>query len=240
MNIETLRSLKKTFIRLRLHKVVGPFENFFHQVLWMSRLSRWAEQNKRVAGNDFPSNWNYEKRYKLYEHIFESENLHEAIHYLEFGVADGHSFRWWLSRNNNPDATFHGFDTFTGLPEDFGQMAKGTFDRGHSIPQIDDNRGSFYPGLFQKTLPPFLKSTALKYKLVVMLDADLFTSTLFVLASLSPFLKKGDIIFFDEFGVPTHEFKAQQNFIEAFYQPLEIIGTANNFYFTAFRVAAEN
>lgn len=236
MKIETLRSLKKTFIRLKLHKLVGPFENFFQQLLWMSKLSRWAAQNKNVPGNDFPSEWDYEKRYTLYNRVFKQENLDAPIHYLEFGVADGHSFRWWLNKNTNPASSFHGFDTFTGLPEDFGQFSKGTFDRGFAVPKITDNRGTFYPGLFQQTLPPFLKGADLKNKLVVMLDADLYSSTLFVLASLAPFLKTNDILFFDEFGVPAHEFMAYQNFLESFYQPLQIIGAANNFYFTAFRV----
>ncbi len=236
MKIATLRSLKKTFIRMHLHKIVGPFEGFFQQLLWMSKLSRWAAQNKNVPGNDFPSEWNYEKRYDLYQNIFEKENLDVPIHYLEFGVADGHSFRWWLERNKNTESTFHGFDTFTGLPEDFGQFTKGTFNRGLSVPEINDSRGKFYQGLFQQTLPPFLKDAGFKNKLVVMLDADLYSSTLFALASLAPFLKKGDIVFFDEFGVPTHEFMAYQNFLDAFYKPLEIIGAANNFYFTAFRV----
>lgn len=236
MKIGTLRSLKKTFIRMRLHKLVGPLEGFLQQLLWMSRLSRWAAQNKNTPGNDFPSEWNYEKRYALYQDIFEKENLNAPIHYLEFGVADGHSFRWWLEKNKDSESTFHGFDTFTGLPEDFGQFTKGTFNRGLTVPEIHDTRGNFYPGLFQQTLPPFLKQANLKNRLVIMLDADLYSSTLFVLASLAPFLKNGDIIFFDEFGVPTHEFMAYQNFLDVFYKPLQIIGAANNFYFTAFRV----
>jgi hypothetical protein len=70
-----------------------------------------------------------------------------------------------------------------------------------------------------------------------MLDADLFSSTLFTLTSLAPFLKKGDIILFDEFVVPTHEYLAYQQFIESYYIKLELIGVANNYYFVAFKVA---
>ncbi len=50
------------------------------------------------------------------------------------------------------------------------------------------------------------------------------------------FLKKDDIIFFDEFVVPTHEFMAYQHFINSYYCNLELIGAANNYYFVAFKV----
>ena len=69
-----------------------------------------------------------------------------------------------------------------------------------------------------------------------MLDADLYSSTLFVLTSLAPFVKKDDIIFFDEFAVPTHEFRAYQHFISSYYVNLELLGAASNYYFVAFKV----
>jgi hypothetical protein len=59
---------------------------------------------------------------------------------------------------------------------------------------------------------------------------------LYVLTSLAPFLKKGDIIFFDEFVVPTHEFKAFLDFTLSYYMKLELIAAANNYYFAAFKV----
>ncbi len=55
-------------------------------------------------------------------------------------------------------------------------------------------------------------------------------------APMRPFLKKGDIIFSDEFAVPTHEFRAYLDFIQSYYVNLEPIGAANNYYFAAFRV----
>jgi len=62
----------------------------------------------------------YEDRFKLHEHVFNIENLKGEINYLEFGVADGISFKWWVNRNKNANSKFIGFDTFTGLPEDLG------------------------------------------------------------------------------------------------------------------------
>ena len=69
-----------------------------------------------------------------------------------------------------------------------------------------------------------------------MMDADLYSATFFALASLAPFLKKDDIILFDEFAVPTHEFMAFQQFVDCYYFDLELLGAASNFYFAAFKV----
>ncbi len=56
---------------------------------------------------------------------------------------------------------------------------------------------------------------------IIHLDADLFSSTIFVLSQLYPYLKKGDIIFFDEFNVANHEFLAFKIFTESFYVKTE-------------------
>ena len=44
--------------------------------------------------------------------------------------------------------------------------------------------------------------------MVVNLDADLFSSTLYVLSQLDPYLREGDVIMFDELGDVLHEFRA--------------------------------
>jgi hypothetical protein len=69
-----------------------------------------------------------------------------------------------------------------------------------------------------------------------MLDADLYSATMYVLTSMASFLKKNDLVFFDQFAVPTHEFKAYLDFTQSFYMNLELIAAANNFYFVAFKV----
>jgi len=50
------------------------------------------------------------------------------------------------------------------------------------------------------------------------------------------FLKPGDILFFDEFNVPLHEFKAFKEFTEKFYVKLLPISQVNTFYQVAFMV----
>jgi O-methyltransferase len=236
MKFTIIRFLKSLFIRLRLHVLFTPFTGGLLNLAYMTKLSKWVSQNKRISYNDFYSKWNYNKRFELYKYVSERENLKLPINYLEFGVANGSSFNWWMTENVHPSSAFHGFDTFTGLPEDFGPYKKGTFNTENNIPQIKDVRGKFYEGLFQQTLPGFLKTFDNKNKTVLMLDADLYTATLYTLTTIAPYLKKDDIIFFDEFVVPTHEFMAYQHFINSYYFNMELIAAANNYYFVAFKV----
>jgi hypothetical protein len=156
---------------------------------------------------------------------------------LEFGVGWGESFKWWLQKNNHAESTFYGFDTFDGLPEDWGPFKKGAFSSNKALPDIgNDNRAQFLKGLFQQTLPGFVKEFNNNKRNVTVIDADLFSATLYTLTTLAPYLKKGDIIFVDEFVVPTHEFKAYQDFIQSYYCNLQLIAAANNYYFVAFKV----
>jgi len=232
------KNLKKTFLWLRLHLVIGPFEKMFLNLAYMSRLSRWAHQQKKkkVFNDFFAYKFDYNKRLSLYQHITDSETKNEPIEYLEFGVAGGSSFRWWVEHNTNTQSRFHGFDTFEGLPEDWGPFKAGDMSTGSKPPDIHDTRVTFYKGLFQQTLPGFIKDYSSQNRKVIHMDADLYTSTLFSLTSLAPLLKKGDIILFDEYLVPSHEFLAFDNFIKSYYINVEFIGAANNYLFTAFKI----
>lgn len=237
MRLSLIHFIKVTSIRLRIHKLLSPLSSFFSNIFYLVKLSEWAAQQGNIPFNDFPSKWDYTKRFLLYNWVADQEKLKDCpINYLEFGVADGYSIKWFVKQNGNPDSIFHGFDTFTGLPEDFGSLKKGDFDTNNKVPEIDDRRVRFHTGLFQQTLPGVLPDLALQTRNVVMLDADLYSSTLYVLTTLAPYLKKDDIIFFDEFLVPTHEFKAYHDFSQAFPLKMKLIGAANNYYFSAFKV----
>ena len=208
-------------------------------IIYLSKISEWHLKQPKIKFNDFyTKGWDYSKRYKLYEFLFEEEKVNDKIKYLEFGVAAGHSFKWWVEHNTNAEAEFHGFDTFTGLPEDWGPFKAGAMSNGNKPPEINDKRVTFYTGLFQQTLPGFiekLKQDNSKRK-VIHLDADLYSATLYVLTMLAPYLKKGDIIMFDEFAVPQSEFLAYTDFVRSFYIDLELIAAANNYFFVAFKV----
>ncbi len=201
-------------------------------------MTRWiARQQRRKFYNDFfvfPRN--LEHRYNLYAHVVESQGLaNEQIDYLEFGVSQGFSFRWWANQIKHSNARFYGFDTFEGLPESWGTFRKG--DMAAGLPQMDDTRCSFYKGLFQDTLYGFIAEHPLKARRkVIHLDADIFSATLFVLTNLARELRPGDILLFDEFNVPNHEWMAYRIVSESFYLKTELIGAINNYTHTAFKV----
>lgn len=231
------RRFKAFFLQFRLHYIFGPLEKVFLVLAYLSKLSRWRLQQGKLGYNDFPvSSVKPERRYGLYQYVQDNTIKDQDIIYLEFGVAAADSFRWWLKNHHHPDSKFYGFDTFTGLPEDWGPFKKGTFAQ-NEIPKIDDTRGAFVQGLFQQTLLPFIADNDFWNKrIVVHLDADLYSATLFVLSQLYPKLKSGDIILFDEFNVPMSEFKALEDFCSAFYMEYEVLGAVNNYFQLAIKV----
>ena len=234
-----IRKTKTLFMRWRLHVLVEPFSGFLANLLYLSKMSKWRAKANSPKLNDFySSKWDYNKRYNVYKFILEEEKLDGPIRYMEFGVAAGRSFKWWVEHNKNPQSTFDGFDTFTGLPEDWNVFKAGAMSTGGNFPEVNDDRATFHKGLFQDTLPKHLKSFAENdtRRQVVHMDADLYTSTLFVLTSVAPHLRKGDIILFDEFTVPTHEFLAFTEFLAAYYIKVELIAAQNNYYFSAFKI----
>ena len=82
----------------------------------------------------------YNDRKKLHEYIAQNEGLENAeTDYLEFGVCGGESFFWWMEKNKNSGSKFFGFDTFEGLPENFGPYKKGEMNDG--LPELKDQRG---------------------------------------------------------------------------------------------------
>ncbi len=227
--------LKGYFFRLRLDRIVPSHLMKF--TAHMAELSKWIAKYKGTCENDFYSHkFVYTKRESLFERVIVAENLDADIDYFEFGVSKGDSFRWWVNRIKNPNAKFHGFDTFTGLPEDWGLFKKGDMANGNEPPQIDDSRHTFYQGLFQQTLLPFLATYSPDRKKVIHLDADIYSATLYVLTLMTPYLKSGDILFFDEFNVPMHEYKAFTEWANSFYIEYEVLGGVNNFYQVAIKI----
>jgi len=221
--------LKGLFIVSRMDRLISVY--LFHFLANLAELSVWISKHKNNCPNDFyTGKFNSAKRETLYEQVINANKLDTNINYIEFGVSKGASFRWWVNRIKHADARFYGFDTFSGLPEAWGPFKKGDMGNDNEPPVIDDNRHRFYQGLFQQTLIPFLNSYKSDNRKVIHMDADIYSATLYVLTLITPYLRKGDIIFFDEFSVPLHEFKALKEWSSSFYVNYKVLGGVNNFY----------
>jgi hypothetical protein len=137
---------------------------------------------------------------------------------LEFGVASGDATRSWLSLLRNPELEWHGFDTFTGLPEPWIRSGiqfagVGTFDAGGAVPEIADPRVTWHVGRIEQTLP----SVELDFEppMCVLFDLDLYEPSAFALEWLTGRLKRGDLLYFDEAYDPWHERRLVDEFLDA-------------------------
>ena len=126
----------------------------------------------------------------------------QPLTFLEFGVYQGDSLRQWAALNTHPNSRFIGFDSFVGLPERWRRRPAGYFDCQGAPPAIADPRVSFVKGWFNRTLPTALDGLLplpATHRLLVHLDADLYSAALYCLTTLSarigPFA-----VMFDEFG----------------------------------------
>jgi hypothetical protein len=128
----------------------------------------------------------------------------DSVAYLEFGVWEGASLRYWVNRITDPDSEFHGFDSFEGLPETFDAVyGAGHFDKGGKTPDIKDPRVKFHVGWFEQTLPEFVVPPG--KRIAITLDADLYSATKLVLQTLDEHIAPGTLIYFDELSRIDHE-----------------------------------
>ncbi|MGV3656996.1 MAG: class I SAM-dependent methyltransferase [Chitinophagaceae bacterium] len=236
--LDLIRKAKALFMKYNLHGAVQPFSGGLKNGVFMSEMSGWRKAHPVKGYNDFyQEKWDYNRRYNLYEAINKQESLFESpVDYFEFGVAGGYSFKWWLQKNEKESSRFFGFDTFEGLPEKWGGFEKGSMAYAMESLNITDSRATLYKGLFQDTLIPFLEQYDNRNRKLIHIDSDLFSSALFVMTQLYRFLKPGDILLFDEFAVPQHEFLAFKIFTESFYIDYDVIGAANNYLFVAIKI----
>ena len=191
-------------------------------------LRRFAEFKRRWATAPLLE-FAYEERQVLYRHVNESELAGEAIDYLEFGCWRGDSMRLWCGVNRRPESRFFGFDSFEGLPEHWNAASpKGAFSKKGQAPKIDDARVTFVKGLFQQSLPGFLREYAPRARQVVHLDADLYSATLYVLMKLDP--PPGSIVIFDQFSDVMHEFRAFENYLAACAREYRVVAARRDFH----------
>lgn len=136
--------------------------------------------------------------------------------YLEFGVFAGTSLGCMAEvlRELRLDAVrMFGFDSFEGLPasaatEDDGTWEPGQFKFDMEITKailrkrgVDMNRVTLTKGWFHETLSPALRQHhAMRKASVIMVDCDLYSSTVEVLRFVEPLILDEAILIFDDWN----------------------------------------
>lgn len=211
-------------IHFFLSKII-PDSTILQYLTFLPKLNTWAKHhNERY--------YIFENRYHLYDYLNFKIVNNNPIDFLEFGVFKGESINYWGNINSKKNSRFYGFDSFEGLPQNWKNLRnveKGHFDLKGNIPSINDNRISFIKGFFQDTLDLFLENYNSKNRLVVHLDCDLYSSTLYALTRLHERLKKGTILIFDEFNSVLSEFRALEDYCSSYLKEYKILAITRYF-----------
>jgi hypothetical protein len=155
--------------------------------------------------------------------------------YLEFGVAQGSSIRQWSELLHNPRSALHGFDSFHGLPHDWSLEGhkRGYFSTGGRPPEIADPRVQFFAGWFDETLPSYRWSE--HEVLVVVMDADLYSSTSIALEHVKHRLLPGSYLYFDQFHHRCDELRAFAELLDESSFSFELVAARHDLSSLAFR-----
>ena len=208
----SLRRLSSLVFR-RHSRVIAEINSNGMQVEW---------QQNNAASHLFSD------RFELYD--FTNRMLEgKGIDYLEFGVMSGETIFYWSRINEDENSRFFGFDSFEGLPEAWDSVRSKTLEIGHfnmhgKVPETEDWRIEFYKGLFQETLQDFRRSYVPQNPIVIHVDCDIYSSSLYVLTQMDEFIKAGTLVIFDEFLFAYHEFRAFMDYIQACGKKYEVAG----------------
>jgi len=171
---------------------------------------------------------------------------------MEFGVNTASTTNFIADQM--PNQPVYGFDVFfEGLPEDWimtdSEKAdpdnikhkKGHFSR-NSLPEVNSNV-ELIVGFFDKSLEPWLEqNNTMQQVKFLHLDADLYSSTIYVLDKLNDYIVKNTIIVFDEmcyFNKPDKnkvyplwregEWKALCEWIEKYDRSFEVVSISGSY-----------
>jgi len=136
---------------------------------------------------------------RLLGNVFDTLNLGLAAAQLsglvlEFGVRFGTSIRH-IAAQAGQDV--HGFDSFEGLPEAWGDKPSGVYTTGGALPEVPANV-RLHAGWFEDTLPVFAKENPGPVRFMNV-DCDIYSSTKTVLEVLEDRIVPGTVIVFDEY-----------------------------------------
>jgi len=216
-------------IKRTLYKIVAAVFQLFdvgltHPV--RERQKRSLQKTVDYIESAMPDALGFQSQKELMEYAIRLVTV-EGI-FTEFGVFTGGTMRFMAKKL--PHKTFHGFDSFEGLPEAWGgfNLGKGAFSTQGKLPSVPKNV-RLHKGFYDASLPVWKQSHSDKISFMHV-DCDLYSSTVTIFETLKDRMQVGTLILFDEyFNYPNweqHEFKAWKEFVEKYALRYEYIGYA--------------
>ena len=210
-------------------KAVGRLGGLFLTARAKVRIQEWLINRYRI-----PVDWQprEELRRQLtlaFERVGADAGGEDPGDYLEFGVYQGNSLicaHEALRAAALDSVRMFGFDSFEGLPEtteDAEIWSRGQFrsDYDFTVARlreagVDLDRTRLIRGFYEDSLTPELcEREQLRRASVVMLDCDLYTSTVEALAFCRPLIHGSTFLFFDDWH-STDESRGQQRALREF------------------------
>jgi hypothetical protein len=174
--------------------------------------ANYAEENMKDAMIFFDHSF----KLKMFDYAVNQIKLDGYV--AEFGVWQGKSLDTLAMLL--PNKKIYGFDSFTGLKEDWTgyEYGSGSFDMKGEFPDLKQINIELVKGYFDESLPSWLENHKEPFAFI-NIDCDIYSSAKTVLELLGPSrIVPGTMILFDEyFGYPNwrqHEYKAWQEYVD--------------------------
>lgn len=196
---------KNMFIRRNKH--VKPKEEIKNKTIRFAKstinpdekrlLKQFIDVDPTNVLNDDGTKARYEP--SIHAHFMKAlEQIKIEGHWLEMGVRGGRSVEWLLEKY--PTQTYHGFDSWEGLPEEWYIGSGRTYKKGDMdvpMPTFPDNI-KLHKGWFKDTLPKWVENNPGPIAFI-HIDSDLYSSCKETLDILNDQIVPGTILAFDEF-----------------------------------------
>jgi hypothetical protein len=183
--------------------------------------------------------------YPYLDYCLSNSSKSQDYLFMELGVFTGNTFNCIRSSLPN-NIKLYGFDTFTGLPEDWMindrdiLYAKGTFSLDY-VPNNTYNT-EFIVGNIEDTIEQFLKTNNKKISFVHF-DMDLYRPTFFALKQMHSYFLNGAVLVFDDFynlpGWENYSFKALLDYVNLYnieFEPLSTVGWRDGWASAAIKI----
>jgi hypothetical protein len=127
-----------------------------------------------------------------------SSLLGEKIQGIELGVAWGYLTYYWFTNGKPEIVSWDAYDLFTGLPRAWRSSPEGSFSNGGKTPDLHDPRIRWHVGFVEETIQELQIAKNREFALAIFFDLDIFEPSHVAWEKIKPFLRAGDILYFDE------------------------------------------